>query len=246
MTRTARLLIATLTVCAWPHMVSAQQDAPPIRPLIKLVSFANLHIDHCPNVPASFNRTQARAAVATGFERLQSALTERAISHGVERQAAESGVRSYLDGLRKTPANLDRFLRSCPSDYDELLNVLDSDEVEQAIAAYGAATMRHDQRFDVITGDGTTHASPFTQERLLTAMQPADKPCARLQVKEVVLLSRTVGDASKLPIFVKPPITYEERWSVVCNDEHLQFVAKHTRDGDRSLGGYSVAPVRDQ
>lgn len=242
-------VIGMMAVLAAVTGSQAQGEAPTMRSFAKSLARMNALLIHCPSEAPGFDvaglaPTVTKPIMTQTLQLLAGALTERALSLGVDKVAASTGVATYMSAFDRLPPNLDAYKSACTSataqDLSRSLAVVQTDRFRQFLTTY-AQGEQYRQPFVVRGTAQETFASPQTQQRLVSAMSTHFEHCADMSINNIEKTGEKVRPADGLPVFVKPAIIYEESWQLACDGVEKTFAVMHARDSEGPVGNYTVS-----
>jgi hypothetical protein len=226
-----------LLAAAQASAVAAQEGSPSIRPVLELVSYTGAHLKYCQfaDPPGDAQETFDAALSA-----LSDSLAVRAIAIGKNPEDVPKGISDYIALITREPPNLAEFVKSCPSDINQEIDLLKSSELQEYLAMYRSLPVTYDKPFTVSGSGVESYADASTQQLLLDTIRGNLENCPDFQLVSIVLDSKSVDSGDNLPVFVAPNIKYTETWGVKCGDQPSSFKITHARDSEGANGLYSV------
>lgn len=139
-----------------------------------------------------------------------------------------------LNRINCDTAKIDRLIR--------IVRILVSESFEAELDKYQAEPPLYDQQRSVNPSVSApkTFAYPALIRALVQAMsqQIGKSPCADLRVEEIEFVTRRKTDARSVPMFVLPPITYDEYWIVQCDGKRIRYEVQFSQDSEGSEGRF--------
>jgi hypothetical protein len=226
-----------LLAVAQASAVAAQEGSPSIRPVLELVSYTGAQLKYCQfaDPPGDAQETFDAALSA-----LSESLTVRAIAVGKNPEDVPKGISDYIALITREPPNLAEFVKDCPPDIKQQIDLLKSNSLQEYLENYRSMPVTYDKPFPVSDSGVESYADGSTQQLLLDTIRANLENCPDLKLVAIVLDSKSVDSRDNLPIFVAPNITYTEIWNVECGDQPGVFKITHARDSEGPNGLYSV------
>ncbi|MCE2750013.1 MAG: hypothetical protein LW715_15045 [Rhodobacter sp.] len=127
--RTVCLLLATAQASA----VAAEEGSPSIRPVLELVSHTGAQLKYCQFADSPGD---AQETLDTALSALSESLTIRAIAIGKNPEDVPEGISDYIALITREPPDLAEFVKSCPPDIKQQIDLLKSSRLQEYLENY--------------------------------------------------------------------------------------------------------------
>ncbi len=210
-------------------------------------------LERCPTLAEELKVLDAAPRVRSVRAALQSALLGRAekLNPGLRVQDVKTLLDAWLDDQRQKlkkafPANKICKIASAAT-LKLAVERLDSARISKMIAEYATAEVIYNKAVPVTGHDGLqTFALPEFQKLVFATIMGSHfdgGDCRALKIETVDMVTSETVDALNLPVFMKPPLKYEEKWDVSCGGVNKSFRLNFMRDSDQMKGFYGIKVI---